>query len=141
MKIFLNKKIGVLGLSRTGLSSVKFLKKKGFNIYGWDDNNKKFINSKKKFNIHNLNNNNLKKQSFLIVSPGIHSSGKKRHPFLKKADKAKIEILNDIELFYRFNPEEKISFTIKVEVERQLENIESRKNLNRMSTHSARSSH
>ena len=28
MKIFLNKKIGVLGLSRTGLSSVKFLKKK-----------------------------------------------------------------------------------------------------------------
>jgi len=31
--------------------------------------------------------------------------------------------------------------TIKVEVERQLENIESRKNLNRMSTHSARSSH
>ena len=43
MKIFLNKKIGVLGLSRTGLSSVKFLKKKGFNIYGWYDNNKKFI--------------------------------------------------------------------------------------------------
>ena len=107
MKIFLNKKIGVLCLIITGLSSVKFLKKKGFNIYGWDDNNKKFINSKKKFNIHNLNNNNLKKQSFLIVSPGIHSSGKKRHPFLKKADKAKIEILNDIELFYRFNPEEK----------------------------------
>ena len=42
----------------------------------------------------------------MIASPGITSSGKKRHIIIKKAEKKKIEIVNDIELFYRFNPEE-----------------------------------
>ena len=44
---------------------------------------------------------------FLVVSPGIPSLGKKKHVILKKAKKENVEIVNDIELFFRFNPEEK----------------------------------
>ena len=45
--------------------------------------------------------------AFLLVSPGIPFSGKKKHVILKQARKEKVEIVNDIELFFRFNPEEK----------------------------------
>ena len=108
MNFFLNKKVGILGLSRTGISSMKFLKRKGFEVFGWDDNKKVLSKAKKnKLNIQNLNNNNLKEMTFLLVSPGIPFSGKKKHSILKQAEKKKIEILNDIELFFRFNPEEK----------------------------------
>ncbi len=108
MNFFLNKKVGVLGLSRTGISSIKFLKEKGFNVFGWDDNRKKLSKAKKnKLKIKILNKNNIKKMSFVLTSPGIPYSGKNKHIILKRAEKDKIEILNDIELFFRFNPEEK----------------------------------
>ena len=108
MNFFLNKKVGILGLSRTGTSSIKFLKKKGFDIFGWDDNKEKLLKVKKsRLNIQILNSTNIKKMTFIVLSPGIPSSGKKKHMILKKAEKEKIEIINDIELFFRFNPEEK----------------------------------
>ena len=102
MNFFLNKKVGILGLSRTGISSMKFLKRKGFDVFGWDDNKEVLSKAKKnKLNIQNLNNNNLKEMTFLLVSPGIPFSGKKKHSILKQAEKKKIEILNDIELFLK----------------------------------------
>ena len=108
MNFFLNKKVGILGLSKTGVSSIKFLKKKGFDVFGWDDNKKILSKIKKNgLNIQILNKANLKKMTFLLVSPGIPSSGKKKHVILKQARKEKVEIVNDIELFFRFNPEEK----------------------------------
>ena len=108
MNFFLNKKVGILGLSKTGISSIKFLKKKGFDVFGWDDNKKILSKIKKNgLNIQILNKANLKKMTFLLVSPGIPFSGKKKHVILKQARKEKVEIVNDIELFFRFNPEEK----------------------------------
>ena len=108
MNFFLKDKIGVLGLSKSGISSVKFLKNKGFQVLGWDDNKQILKKIKqKKINIKNLNQKNLKKIKTLIVSPGIHSAGKKKHIFLKKAEKNNIEIINDIEIYFRFNPIEK----------------------------------
>ena len=66
MNFFLNKKVGILGLSRTGISSIKFLKKKGFDVFGWDDNKEILSKAKKnRLNIKNLNNTNLKKMEFL----------------------------------------------------------------------------
>ena len=107
MNFFLKKKVGILGLSRTGTSSIKFLKKKGFDIFGWDDNKKIFLKEKRKLSIQKLDKNNLKKMDLMIVSPGINSFGKNKHLFLKKAEKEKVETINDVELFFRFNPEEK----------------------------------
>ncbi len=108
MNFFLNKKVGILGLGKTGISSIKFLKKKGFDVFGWDDNKKILSKIKKNgLNIQILNKANLKKMTFLLVSPGIPFSGKKKHVILKQARKEKVEIVNDVELFFRFNPEEK----------------------------------
>tara|TARA_B100000686_G_scaffold355242_1_gene471490 strand:+ start:7464 stop:8843 length:1380 start_codon:yes stop_codon:yes gene_type:complete len=108
MNFFLNKKVGVLGLSRTGISSIKFLKKEGFLVFGWDDNQEVLKKIKKKIkNFKILNSKNVKNIEFLIVSPGIPSKGIKKHKILKIAKKNDIEVINDIELFYRFNPEEK----------------------------------
>ena len=82
MNFFLNKKVGILGLSRTGISSMKFLKRRGFDVFGWDDNKEVLSKAKKnKLNIQNLNNNNLKEMTFLLVSPGIPFSGKKNIHF------------------------------------------------------------
>ena len=87
MNFFLNKKVGILGLSRTGISSMKFLKKRGFDVFGWDDNKEVLSKAKKnKLNIQNLNNNNLKEMTFLLVSPGIPFSGKKK-TFIFKTSK------------------------------------------------------
>ena len=50
--IFLNKKILIYGLGKSGLSAFKFLKKKGINIFLYDDFQKKNkeLRNKKKFN-------------------------------------------------------------------------------------------
>ena len=65
MNFFLKDKIGVLGLSKSGISSVKFLKNKGFQVLGWDDNKqilKKIKQKKIKYFIIDLTkNNNFKK--------------------------------------------------------------------------------
>ena len=69
MNFFLNKKVGILGLSKTGISSIKFLKKKGFDVFGWDDNKKILSKIKKNgLNIQILNKANLKKQKKDITS-------------------------------------------------------------------------
>ena len=106
MNFFLNKKVGVLGLSRTGKSLINFLTKNGFTVFIWDDKKETLLKEKKKRpNTKILNISNLKQMSFILTSPGVPSSGEKKHFILKKTEKRKIEILNDIELFFRFNPE------------------------------------
>ena len=105
LELLSKKNIAVLGLSKSGISTINFLKKKGFNAIGWDDNIEIRRRAKKKgIKIENLKKTNIKKISFLIVSPGIHSLGSLRHPLIKKADLAGIEIINDIELFFKLYP-------------------------------------
>ena len=104
LELLSKKNIAILGLSKSGISTIKFLKKKGFNPIGWDDNAEIRRKAKNKgIRIENLKKINIKKISFLVVSPGIPSIGFKRHPLIKKADLAGTEIINDIELFFRFN--------------------------------------
>ena len=48
MNFFLNKKVGVLGLSRTGKSLINFLTKNGFTVFIWDDKKETLLKEKKK---------------------------------------------------------------------------------------------
>ena len=86
MNIFLNKKILIYGLGKSGLSSFKFLKNKS-DIFLYDDNSlnlhnsnfkKKIISYKKIFKI---------KFDFIILSPGIDINKCKLSKFLKKNKK------------------------------------------------------
>jgi len=105
LELFSKKSIAVLGLSKSGLSTINFLKKKGFNPIGWDDNLDIRRKAKKKgIKIENFKNINKKNISHLVVSPGIHSLGPSRHTLIKKANLAGIKIINDIELFFQFYP-------------------------------------
>jgi len=104
-KFFSKKKVAVLGLGKSGISTINFLKKKGFIVYAWDDNKEIRKKVKKRgINTNNFSKVNLREFTFLVVSPGIHTRGPKKHFLISKAKLKKLEVINDIELFFRFNP-------------------------------------
>ena len=59
----------VYGLGSTGYSVIKYLKKKNYNFYVWDDN----VRLRKKFNHRYIPklNNILKEVDYIVLSPGI----------------------------------------------------------------------
>ncbi len=92
MSIFLNKKILIYGLGKSGLSTLLFLKNKS-EVFLYDDLKKNLKNSisyetilKKKFD-------------FIIISPGIDINKCKLSKFLKKNSK---KIYTDLDIFYSF---------------------------------------
>ena len=99
-KILKNKSFLVYGLSLTGLSVVKFLKKSyAKNIFLWDDN----INQRKRFNLKENDNSIRKKFSdvdYIILSPGISINNSKKKFLLNKN---KEKIISDIDLFFLTN--------------------------------------
>ena len=107
MNIFLNKKILIYGLGKSGLSSFKFLKNKS-DIFLYDDNSlnlhnsnfkKKIISYKKIFKI---------KFDFIILSPGIDINKCKLSKFLKKNKK---KIYSDLDIFFSFFKNKCITIT------------------------------
>ncbi len=97
--IFINKKILIYGLGKSGISSFKFLR--GINqVYLFDDNNKiKLIRNYKK-NLISLNQIKKSKFDLIVLSPGINDRKCKLSKFLKKNSKI---IYTDLDIFYSFN--------------------------------------
>ena len=96
--IFLNKKILVYGLGKSGESTFKYLNSKN-HVFLYDDNQLKKNNSlfKKKF----LNYQKILKTNFdiIILSPGIDIDKCKISKYLKKNKK---KIYTDLDVFYSF---------------------------------------
>ena len=88
--IFLRKKILIYGLGKSGISSFKFLNNKA-DVYLFDDNIKKRINSK--FNQRLNSFNELFKIQFdnIIISPGIDINNCRLTKFLKKISQKYIQ--------------------------------------------------
>jgi len=105
--IFINKKILIYGLGKSGISTFNFLKKFN-NISLFDDNNKIRLNnlSKEKF----ISYNQIKKLKFdlIILSPGININQCKLKKFLKKNSK---NIYTDLDIFYSFYQNQCITIT------------------------------
>ena len=82
LNIFLNKKILIYGLGKTGLSALEFLKNKA-KIFVHDDHLSKFKNLGIK---NTISYKNLLKLNFdqIILSPGIDLNKCKLSKFLKK---------------------------------------------------------
>ena len=89
----------VYGLGSTGLSIIKYFKKKKIHdFYVWDDN----IKLRKNFGfkkVKNLNNV-LKKVDYIVLSPGVSLENSKNKQELKRNEK---KIITDIDLLYLTN--------------------------------------
>ncbi len=101
MSIFLNKKILIYGLGKSGRSTLYFLKNKS-EVFLYDDLKKNLKNSISYESI-------LKKKfDFIIISPGININKCKLSKFLKKNSK---KIYTDLDIFYSFYQNNCISVT------------------------------
>lgn len=87
------KNILILGYGKTGKSIAEFFRNKNFNIYFWDDNRE--VLDKIDSNFLKYNQRSVNAFHRVFVSPGIS----KNHKIIKNADKNKIKISSDIELF------------------------------------------
>ena len=101
INIFLNKKILIYGLGKSGLATFNFLKKKS-KVFLYDDYQKNFKNL--------ISYKNLKKTKFdfIIISPGIDISKCKLSKFLKKNSK---KIYTDLDIFFSFFKNDCITIT------------------------------
>ena len=107
MSIFLNKKILIYGLGKSGLSSFQFLKNKN-NIFLYDDRKVKNKNLDIKKNLINYKNLLNLKIDQIILSPGIDINKCKLSKFLKKNQN---KIYTDLDVFYSFYKNDCITIT------------------------------
>ena len=87
MQKYQNKRIAIYGMSLTGCSAAKTLKKLGAKIFCWDDNEKtrkRIKNLKFHLNKFWLNKNFVDN---IVISPGIDVSKCKIKNYLKKNSK------------------------------------------------------
>ena len=97
--IFLNKKILIYGLGKSGLSTFQFLKNKSITFL-YDDNKVKNKNLDIKKNLVNHKNLSSLKIDQIILSPGIDINKCKLTKFLKKN---RNKIYTDLDVFYSFS--------------------------------------
>ena len=93
---------GILGLGISGLAALEYLRKKNKDVVIFDDKLKPNLKIKKYWrNYYSWDWNRLRR---IIISPGIKISGKNRHPIVKLAENYKIELHNEIELYFEHDP-------------------------------------
>ena len=107
VNIFLNKKILIYGLGKSGLSTFKFLKNKS-NVFLYDDFQSNFKNKNVKKNLITYSNILKSKFDKIILSPGIDIDKCKLSRFLKKNNN---QIYSDLDIFYSFYKNDCITIT------------------------------
>ena len=102
---FTKKNFFIYGLAKSGLATLKFLKKTESNIFCWDDNVLARKNINKKYLLNTKKKNTNKFFDYIVISPGIN----KRECYLKKfLKKNNNKIITDLDIFFHFNRESQI---------------------------------
>lgn len=100
--ILKDRPVAVFGLARSGLSSIRALKKAGGEVIAWDDDEKaRNAAAALGAKIEPLTGQNLKNCALLLLAPGVPLHYPKPHPVVTAAKEAGIEVICDIELFGR----------------------------------------
>ena len=107
LNIFLNKKILIYGLGKSGYSAFKFLKNKN-DVSLFDDFNLKIKDKYTKNKIISYKNILTTKFDLIILSPGIDVNKCKLSKYLKKNIK---KIYSDLDVFYSFFKNDCITIT------------------------------
>ncbi|HEX3885780.1 MAG TPA: UDP-N-acetylmuramoyl-L-alanine--D-glutamate ligase [Stellaceae bacterium] len=94
---FAGRKVGVLGLARSGRAAVAALIAGGAEVLAWDDNEK----AREAVDFPLNDAAEWRDVAALILSPGIPTTFPKPHPAVIRAREAGIEIIGDLELLFR----------------------------------------
>ncbi len=96
------KKVLVYGLGRSGMSAVKALKKAGAEVIVGDDK-PEAMQEARKLKIETLDDTrqDFSEFAFVLLSPGVPYTHPEPHRVVKAAQAAGVEVIGDIELFYR----------------------------------------
>lgn len=90
------KRIGVIGLGKTGISAINALRANGADVFAWDDDDDKRLQAiQNGITIINLAQAGV---DFLLWSPGIPHYGEKAHPLALQAKEMNIPLVCDIDL-------------------------------------------
>ncbi len=102
LKNLRDKKVGILGLGKTGLSVIRAMGKAGALLTCWDDDEEKRVNlGVNGVTVKDLKNKSLLRElDLLIVSPGIPHLYPKPHAIVSLAYELNIRVDNDIGLFF-----------------------------------------
>lgn len=99
---FKDRRVGVLGLAKSGLVAAQALAAGGAEVMAWDDDAKKRDTaSAQGVKIVNLTTADLAGMPTLVLSPGIPHTHPAPHPVVARARTAGAEIIGDIELLAR----------------------------------------
>jgi UDP-N-acetylmuramoylalanine--D-glutamate ligase len=99
---FKSKHVALFGLGGSGIATALALIAGGAIVHAWDDNEAGRVKaSEQGVSIDDLNKADWGQFSALILSPGVPLTHPEPHWVVKKAQKAKVEIIGDLELFAR----------------------------------------
>ncbi|MBV8650653.1 MAG: UDP-N-acetylmuramoyl-L-alanine--D-glutamate ligase, partial [Alphaproteobacteria bacterium] len=103
---FKNTPVGVLGLGKSGLVAAQALAAGGADVMAWDDGAKtREAAAAQGVKLVDLATADLGKMRSLVLSPGIPHTYPKPHPVVVRAQQAGAEIIGDIELLARTQPD------------------------------------
>lgn len=99
---FAHQDVGVFGLARSGLASVRALKAGGARVYAWDDRESARISAEAEgATILPWHDWPWEKIKALILSPGVPLTHPAPHEIVVKAHGSNAEVIGDVELFAR----------------------------------------
>ncbi len=105
LSAFAEQSFAVLGLGVSGLSAATALRSAGARVLAWDDNDDRRAAARARgIEPADLNAQDLTNVSALVLSPGIPHGHPHSHPMIERARAAGCEILCDLELLTRAEP-------------------------------------
>src|SRR5438094_4725658 len=102
---FRGRPVGVLGLAKSGRAAAQALAAGGAEVLAWDDNAAVRDALSAALPLHDLTTADWRDIPALVLSPGIPHSFPEPHPAVVRAREAGAEIIGDIELLGRAQPE------------------------------------
>src|ERR1700732_734546 len=102
---FRGRPVGVLGLAKWGRAGAQALAAGGAEVQAWDDNPKVRETLAAELPIRDLATADWRNIAALVLSPGIPHSFPEPHPAVTRARDAGAEIIGDLELLGRAQPE------------------------------------
>jgi UDP-N-acetylmuramoylalanine--D-glutamate ligase len=102
VNIFVGRDVAVQGLGLSGIASARALSAGGARVFAWDDKEKGRAEAEAAgLVLADLGNADWSRFGALVLSPGIPLSHPEPHWSVKKARAAGVEVIGDVELFFR----------------------------------------